>query len=71
MTLYLVTSQAQEKNSVGTILSVKVRTFGVFTDETHADAIAEKYNANVFTLIADKEVEGSVIETWINPGYVS
>lgn len=70
MQVYLVTSTAQEKNSVGTILSVKVRVFGVYTDSDHANSIADKYNATVKELTLDREVDGSVIQSWLNPGYV-
>lgn len=70
MVVYLVTSTAQEKDSGGTILSVKVRTFGVFTSGDYASALAEKYNADVKELTLDGEVNGSVIQSWVNPGYV-
>lgn len=70
MQIYLVTSTAQEKDSNGTILSVKVRTFGVFTSSLHATALAQKQNATVQELTLDQEVQGTVIQSWLNPGYV-
>lgn len=71
MQIYLVTSKAQEKDTDGTILSVKVRTFGVFSDGEHANAIADKYNASVQELTLDGEVAGTVIQSWLNPGFAS
>jgi hypothetical protein len=70
MILYLVTSAAQEKDSIGTILAVKARTFGVYTSEEHADAMAEKYNCTVKEMVLDREVYGEVLQSWLNPGYV-
>jgi cell division protein ZapA (FtsZ GTPase activity inhibitor) len=70
MQVFVVTSKAQEKDTSGTILTVKVRVFGVFSNEDHANALADKYNASVKELTLDNEVTGSVIQSWLNPGYV-
>jgi predicted subunit of tRNA(5-methylaminomethyl-2-thiouridylate) methyltransferase len=69
MIVYIVTSTAQEKDSGWTILSVKVRTFGVFTSSSHANALAEKHGATVKELVLDREVNGDIIQSWLNPGY--
>ena len=71
MQVFVVTSKAQEKDTSGTILSVKVRIFGVFSDEDHANALAYKYGASVQELMLDGEVAGTVIQNWLNPGFVS
>jgi hypothetical protein len=70
MYVYLVTSAAQERDSDGTILAVKARTFGVFTSEEHANALADRYNGTVQELVLDREVGGTVLQSWVNPGYV-
>ncbi|MBN2258115.1 MAG: hypothetical protein JW704_09850 [Anaerolineaceae bacterium] len=68
--LYLVTSKAQEESTVGTILKVEVRTWGIFTDPERAQAIADKHGGTVEPHTQDIERDGKVIQSWRNPGYV-
>lgn len=73
MRLYLVTSQANEKNTEGTLLKARVRCFGCFTSSSFADGIALKHDAVVQELILDKEYvpqDMIILQEWLNPGYV-
>lgn len=73
MRLYLVTSQANEKDTDGTLLKARVRCFGCFTNSLFADGIALKHDAVVQELILDKEYvpqDMIVLQEWLNPGYV-
>lgn len=71
MEIFVVTSQAQEEDNVGIILTAMVRIYGVYSDRTRADAIATKYRGTVKSLYLDKENIGDVLQQWVNPGYVS
>lgn len=72
MRVYIVTSQSVEKDTDGVILRVFVRNHGVFSDETLANNLAEKYNADVTDAVFDKELMGNnadILQSWTNPGY--
>lgn len=74
MRIYIVTSQANEKNTNGVLERAKVRCFGCFTDQTMADGIALKNNATVTDIVLDQEYvhqDNVVFQTWLNPGYTN
>jgi len=71
MQIHVVTSKAQEEARDGTILSVKVRFHGAFTDESRAEWMAAKYDGSVSSFYVDKENVGTILQYWENPGYAS
>ena len=74
MVVHIVTSKAQETDTDGTILSVKVRFYGVFTSETRAQEIADKYGGDYVSVDTDIEKvpqDEYVLQRWVNPGYAS
>lgn len=70
MTVYVVTSLAQEKDKYGVIQRVDVRCHGVFTGSDRADQIATKVNGSVTTITVDEEWPTG-LQHWLNPGYAS
>lgn len=71
MQVFIVTSLAKEENPVGNILKAMCRCQGVFTSESMANAVAEKYGGGVASFYLDNEDEGRVLLYWENPGFVS
>ena len=68
MNLYIVTKLAKEESTVGVIDRVDVITYGVYTTETRANDIADKYDATVTEVVADDESR-TIVDRWLNPGY--
>ena len=71
MELFIVTSLATEKNSVGNSLMVKCRTHAVCTTQARADALAVKYDGSVASVYADKDMAGKIVQYWENPGFTT
>jgi len=70
MDLYLVSKKSQEESRTGVVEAAEMTVYGVYTSETRAQAIADKYDAEVTEFVADQEGLRTV-HRWINPGYVT
>lgn len=70
MDVFVVTTKSTEEDKYGTIQFVRARLHGVFSDRSRADAIAGKYNGSVVATHLDKELLGTLLQYWENPGYV-
>lgn len=71
MELFIVTSLATDQNPIGNILMAKCRVHAVCTTEDRADALAEKYDGNVTSVYADKDMAGKILLYWENPGFAT